>query len=326
MRCFIILRILILSICLTSIPGTLFAQEAYPPSGEIASQGNQISVSGGSPNYEDSTEKDNLLDYLRRIASITATVMFSFLSLLYTLQIFVVREKNKVPIKDYRKSGVPSEQEQGEGSHQSGENQSGKNPVLVRDVLSSLDYRLSDTWPFFLLAFLFPILLSSINDVVPVLYPELDRFNNNHLNSLIGRSSAQILYFISVSTLSVLITLEFSYLYNIWKSTTDWFSVILTALGLDIICLLICIGVVRNPAWWNATPEWETLWAMGIAVMISFYSTFRILLSARTAVALHDGHIDSDLLKEVEETDLTERREEDDQSESNTENGSVLAS
>ena len=108
------------------------------------------------------------------------------------------------------------------------------------------------------------------------------------------------IYYLCLSFVTILITLEFSYLHSLRRSAPDWIPMLLSALVLDLIALLVLVFVVGNPTDWSYPhPQFLTRVAFGIATIVAVVSSVYILMLARTAGALHDGQIDTSLLAEL---------------------------
>ena len=104
---------------------------------------------------------------------------------------------------------------------------------------------------------------------------------------------AQYVYYLCLSCISILITLEFSYLHTLRESASDWIPMILSALVLDLIALLGLIFIVGNPNdWVSARPTFVSQVSFGVVTFVAFVSSFFILILARTAGALNDNKID----------------------------------
>ena len=118
------------------------------------------------------------------------------------------------------------------------------------------------------------------------------------------------LYYICLTCIGVLITLEFSYLHTLRRSAPDWLPMLLSALVLDLIAMLVLIFVVGNPDDWKPNyPAATTLQAFLIATGIALLSSLLILVLARTAGALHDKQIEIEkVMDRIKKRHSTRRR------------------
>ena len=291
------LKVLILFVCFTAVPGTLFTQTSSaqedslgdpepPPAGPgLPLAGPGLPLAGpetpsGAPeppsarDGADSREElRKVRDALQAFANIVAVVVFIVLYALYTVQMFVAIRRASRPVSAKRRDGS-------------------KVSISILQAVSYFDGGLSHIWPFLILTFCLPIFLSSISDVVPVLYPSLDKIDESSHQLFVSSSGAQLVYFVSIVTISVLITLEFSYIYNLGQDVSEWRPTLLVALVLDLANLLVFNLVVRHPDQWIYSPSALIQIGMVLAAGLAFSSTFLILIFARTAAALNAGQID----------------------------------
>ena len=320
------LKVLILFVCFTAVPGTLFTQtssaqedlpadpeppsadpgtlliapglppadpepppaDPEPPSADpgtlLADPGTLLIAPGlppadpEPPSARDRTEEEpsdvvRARDDLRIFAGNVTVVAFAVLFVLYATQIIVAASRARIPVLAKRQDGS-------EGR------------ISIHQAAKYFDDGLLNNWTFFVLVFFLPIFLSSISDVVPVLNPNLERIEDSYHQRFVSSSLSQVVYFMSIATISVLLTLEFSYINNLWKNASEWIPTLLAALALDFANLLVLNFFVQQPNQWTFTPSAYTQSAMIMAAVLAFCATFLILICARTAAALNAGQID----------------------------------
>ena len=140
-----------------------------------------------------------------------------------------------------------------------------------------------DIWVFLILTIFLPVFLNSLSDFMILI--------NEAGDGGILRASSW-LYTVCLASLGVLITLEFSFIHTLWK-TTDWIPMLLSALVLDLVGLLVLVFIVEHPQDWKESfPQTPTVVTILLAAIFSLASSLFILLSARISAALDGGKID----------------------------------
>ena len=178
---------------------------------------------------------------------------------------------------------------------------------LVRDVTLMDIVRFSDddwaanAWIFAILTIFFPVLLNVMG--------------NLHGALAVGTLGwSTLLYYACMAGVSVIIALEFSYVYNLRDSASNWTPVLLVAIVLDIVTLLVLFLVVDHPHSWArafsetqglrsetsnaavaelqlAGPSTPTVLAMFLATGVALTSSAMIIVFARAAGAVVDGRV-----------------------------------
>lgn len=143
-------------------------------------------------------------------------------------------------------------------------------------------------WAFLILGIFLPMVLTSLSNIVPILHGKITSTDGQ---LQISRPAASA-YYICIALISVLITLEFSYIHNLRRRAPEWVPFLLVALVLDLTTLLVIIFAVTPPVEWKINPSGITRIMMLFTVIFALISTFGVLVLARTASALHDGLID----------------------------------
>lgn len=193
------------------------------------------------------------------IANMLSAVLFTLLSIFYIVQLVISWRRGNQPLVVPRPNGS-------EGT------------TSVRSALPHFDGGLQNTiWAFLILGIFLPVVLASMGHVLPYLRKD-DPF--------------AIMYFICVAVITVIITLEFSYVHNLRNSAPEWTPFLLVGLVLDFTALLVFTLVVGHPNDWTDKPMSELLiLAMLVTTVIAVLSSFVVLVLARTAGALHTGQI-----------------------------------
>ena len=111
------------------------------------------------------------------------------------------------------------------------------------DVITHHDGWRRDAWAFAVLAIGFPVLLNAFGNVHVL---------TEDSGNTISLWSA-LVYHGCVAAIGVVITLEFSYVYNLRESASEWTPVLLVAIALDIGTLLVLFIFVQHPSAWVAT-------------------------------------------------------------------------
>lgn len=263
------LKAFILSICFTAVLGTLLIQAS--PGLACSPADPEAPSAQASPSL---TEKPFDPDDERRaFVGNMAVSTFLILCLLYAGHILFATKRIITPASARRPDGT-------EGR------------ISIAQAMRYFDGGSSNFWAFLILTLFLPIFLSSLSDVVPALDPDLNKIDKAYHELFISSLGTQIVYFISVVTISVLITLEFSYIHTLRRSVPDWIPMLLVALAMDFVTLLVFNFIVRHPNHWAVEPSTFTRLAMILAAIMAFVSSCLILISARTAAALNDGQVD----------------------------------
>ena len=134
-----------------------------------------------------------------------------------------------------------------------------------------------------------------------------------------NQPGSHLLYYVCLACVSVLITLEFSYLHTLRISASEWIPMLLAALVIDFMALLTLNFVVGNPNLWPAVldsqssshnvvyhPTFLTNISITIATIFAICSSLSILVLARAAGGLHDGKIEVSAVngaEKIEEND-----------------------
>ena len=160
-------------------------------------------------------------------------------------------------------------------------------PPLFR-CLRGFDDGPHNLWVFVLLAFMFPVFLTSLVNIYPL-------FGADVYENFATRFS----YYLCVSCVCVLMTLEFSYLHTLRKSARGWSAMMLAALVLDLMTLLVLLFLVRTPQDWTSNhPSSWTHAAFCIATFTAAASSLSILILSRVAGAVYDDQVKLDDLVE----------------------------
>ena len=169
-------------------------------------------------------------------------------------------------------------------------------------------------WGLFVLVVFVPIIFASLSEVV----------------KLFDGHNTSILPFFRVfcmSTIVVLITLEFAYIYNFREKIGEWTTMLLAALVLDLATLMLFIFTMDASMFDQNLPKAPLLLdpltgeailtesvesrevgassritLMVILTVIAFLATFSILVFARTEAVLHDGKVDFSYRKSNEDS------------------------
>ena len=178
--------------------------------------------------------------------------------------------------------------------------------LTLVDVVRFQNKWLRDVWTFVALAIFFPVVLNTLGNI-------------NGLATLEARivSLWSVLFYHGcVAAIGVIITLEFSYVYNLRRSANDWIPVLLVAIALDIGTLLVLFIVVGHPNSWRppiavgeavsmieqiagddsgrpvlAGPMFLTSVAMLATTFSAVVSSAMILIFARAAGAIADNNV-----------------------------------
>ena len=162
-------------------------------------------------------------------------------------------------------------------------------------------------WTFVVLALGLPILLNTLGNVHGIM-----------LGSAFLPEWSAFVYYFSVAAIGVTITLEFSYVYTLWKTGSDWIHVLLVAIVLDIGTLLVLFLVVAHPNSWDALaatysqsgledrigipprpgPGFLTTFIMFLTTCAALVSSATILVYARADSTVRNKEVD---LAEIEE-------------------------
>ena len=203
-----------------------------------------------------------------------AVSIFAILAAFYLVQIFLTWNRAKIPAPAYTRSGV-------EGK------------ISLFFALKHFDGGFQNTiWTFLILGIFLPVVLTSLSDVVPLLEPT---------NKADERQFSKTLYFVYISIISVIITLEFSYIQNLRNSASQWTPFLLVALVLDLTALLVFIFGIKHPETWATEPAFFTQLMMFITSVAALFSSFLILILSRTAGALHDRQIEFPIIEDWED-------------------------
>lgn len=210
------------------------------------------------------------------VSSLTVAVLFA-LTVLYLVQGFLAIQRARLPFTVKRSDETQTE-------------------TSLYQATLYFDGGYRNLWVFFILAIFFPVFLASMADTLPF----IDKFNNNidklNNNLLEGSLPIKFLvprvpveYFICLAVIVVLITLEFSYVHNLRESAPAWISMLLVALALDFATLLTLTFLVKQPETWKKTlNEWAEIFML-VTTLVAFFTSFIILVLARTAGAVSDG-------------------------------------
>lgn len=157
----------------------------------------------------------------------------------------------------------------------------GVRPPLFQ-CMGGFDEGPHNLWVFVLLAFVFPVFLTSLVNIYP-LFQTQEQANVFRAN---------FFYYLCVSCVCVLMTLEFSYLHTLRNSARGWSAMMLAALVLDLMTLLVLLFLVRTPMDWEQSPptDW-TQAAFCVATVAAVISSLFILILSRVAGAVFDGQV-----------------------------------
>ncbi len=214
------------------------------------------------------------------ISYLTVAVFFA-LTLLYLVQGFLAIQRAKLPLAVKR----PDEKQT-------------ETNLFQATLYFDGGYR--NLWVFFILAIFFPVFLASMADTLPF----IDKLNNKtshpESSSLADGKPSElpakfivprvpVEYFICLAVIVVLITLEFSYVHYLRESAPAWISILLVALALDFATLLTLTVLVKQPDAWEKTMNELAEIFMLVTTLVAFFTSFIILVLARTAGAVSDG-------------------------------------
>lgn len=205
---------------------------------------------------------------INRFDGYFSVVIFALLSIFYLIQIYLACTKGMVLRDAIRPNST-----------------NGKTNLFL--ALKTFDGGLSNSiWAFLILGIFLPVMLASMSNVVPILHGRLIP-----PQSPVTPLSASPFY-IYISLIMILITLEFSYIHNLRKEASEWITFLLVALVLDLITLLILIFVLTPPIEWKTKISSITQFMMAFTALCSLLSTFLVLVLARVAGALNEKTID----------------------------------
>lgn len=218
-------------------------------------------------------------------------------------------------------------------------------------------------WVFLILGVFLPVILTSMNDVVPLLDNEektvtikgefiieekgsgemlkdINTSERDKLIDLVGTIDTNdileeaikgkfkivyplevnydifyqsVLFFTYISIISVIITLEFSYIHNLRNSAPEWTPFLLVSLVLDLTTLLAFILGVKHPDRWTEKLTLVPQVMMLLTAVAALLSSFLVLVLSRTAGALHERQIDfpsRDEIKDEVEIDSHQKENE----------------
>ena len=155
----------------------------------------------------------------------------------------------------------------------------------IFDCIGRFDAGPHNLWVFVLLAFMFPVFLTSLVNIYPLFEAASGVTNENF--------RPRFLYYLCVSCVCVLMTLEFSYLHTLRNSARGWSAMMLAALVLDLMTLLVLLFLVRTPLEWaTKEPAVTTQAAFCVATAAAAISSLFILILSRVAGAVFDGQIE----------------------------------
>ena len=229
-----------------------------------------------------------------------AAALFALLSTLYLIQLILSYWRAKVPVDAKRPDGTTGR-------------------ISLTDALPHFDGGFQNTiWVFLILGIFLPIALTSLNDTVAVLG---DSPPNEPIRTV------PLLYFVYVSAITVIITLEFSYIHNLRNGAPEWIPFLLVAVVLDFTTLLVFAFVLRHPDTWTVAVAIQaetaettsvpfpmgpiTQSAMLLTTVIAVLSSIVVLVLARAAGALHANQINFPFTPVVTEPDSPDMIQED---------------
>ena len=266
------------------------------------------------------SRNDLLIDFAYEHASL----IFSALILFYLIQILIALYRSTQPF-----SPAPVQDKSIQ--------------ITLLDAAKSFDGGLRNIWTFFILVIFVPAFFATLGDMTPLIDdpkalsnieqksipasdpvgqlpdgtlvtvdPSVDADALNALKKADSdayeralRSAAS--YFLCVSILVVLITLEFSYLHNLRRSATEWVSMLLVALALDLATMLTITLLLRNPHGWTKALASSIEIFMWTTTVLALLSSFLILVLARTAGAVFDNQVD---LRSIDYNDKKSMKEQ----------------
>lgn len=166
--------------------------------------------------------------------------------------------------------------------------------TTLRLALKCFDGGYQNTiWTFLILAIFLPIVLASISDVAPLLDIKQHDATKVDRNTVQLPRLPKVLYFLYVSGVCVIITLEFSYIQNLRRLAPEWIPFLIVAVVLDLTTLLVFILGVKHPHTWALEyPSPWTQWGMLLTTIAAVMSSAFILILSRVASALNSGQID----------------------------------
>ena len=164
--------------------------------------------------------------------------------------------------------------------------------IPVRVATFFVNGGISNIWQFLILAVFVPVFFASLNSAVK-LFKDADA------------TALSFTHAYCLSTIIVLITLEFAYIHSLRQKIESWVSMLLVALALDFATLMVFIFAIGDPttisqngATANGEPSADSL-GFGTTIMyllvttfFAFISTISTLLFAQTVAILADGKVD----------------------------------
>ena len=162
-------------------------------------------------------------------------------------------------------------------------------PTIWQSIKKDVESQFG-VWAFVIMAFFIPLMLGIVPDIA-ILSGELLRGSNQAANFngqelAMSGISARVVYGISITVLTVLITVEFTYLANS-PNQRLWQRMLVVALALDIITLIILSYFIFDPKHFPRDLGRVTLFMIGFTGCVAFLSSFLIIVCVRELNALN---------------------------------------
>ena len=174
-------------------------------------------------------------------------------------------------------------------------------PTIWQSLRKDVESQFS-IWAFVIMAFFIPFMLGIVPDVA-LLSGELLRGSRQIPSSAVDAQelagmTARVVYGISVTVLTVLITVEFTYLANA-PDQRIWQRMLVVALALDIITLIILSYFIFDPEQFPRELGAVTLLMIGSTGFFAFLSSFLIIICVRELGLLSLQKLESRLSRDV---------------------------
>jgi hypothetical protein len=118
---------------------------------------------------------------------------------------------------------------------------------------------------------------------IPVLLTWLPSLPHSHIDTPEERANDIAAYFLCVSIITVLITVELTLLFGLRGQGTQWRAMLVTALGLDVVSLYLFTGYIQHPKLWHTTSTSWTWIYMVMTGCLALASSFVIVLFSKSA-------------------------------------------
>ena len=156
------------------------------------------------------------------------------------------------------------------------------------------------TWAFVIMAFVIPFMLGIVPDIATLSgqlfreVPSPDGANGSAISK--AGITAEVVYGIAITVLTVLITVEFTYLANVLNQRI-WQRMLVVALALDIISLIVLSYFVFDPKHVTHELGGVTILMIGATALSAFLSSFLIIVCVRELGTLNVRAMEAKLSK-----------------------------